>query len=407
VSLVEAHELERYADAIVLGCLAVAEGELLIVRALLDHRELAAALVEAGYRAGARHVEVVYDDPRTRAARIRYAPEDDLGALTLWDRRRWRAVIEPGTANVTILPISEPGAFDGLPTERVARDHARSAKEIAFVRRASQRGRRRWTGVAWPTPGWAAEAYPELDSGEREARLARDLFSFCRLGPDDPPGVEGWRAHVARLSERGRRLTELGLTRLELRGPDTSLDFRLAPQTVWLGGPREQHGRPTAGNFPSEENFTSPDPRATEGTFRCSRPLSFRGRTIDGIAGEFRGGRLVRLDAASDDDRDFLAAALAIDAGARRLGEVALVDASSRIGQTGRIYYNTLLDENAAAHIAFGYGFGQARDAGARTRVNASALHLDVMIGTDELEATGTTADGRRVALIADGAWQI
>jgi aminopeptidase len=212
---------------------------------------------------------------------------------------------------------------------------------------------------------------------------------------------------VQSLNERGRLLTELGLQGLELRDSGTALDLPLAPGTRWLGGPREQHGRPTSGNLPTEENFTSPEPRGAEGTFRCTRPLAFRGRTIDGIAGEFRGGRLTRLEAATEPDRDFLAAALDVDPGARRLGEVALVDRSSRIGQTGRIYYNTLIDENAAAHIAFGYGFGQSRAAGAKTAVNRSDLHLDVMIGTKELEATGTTADGRRVPLIAGGEWML
>jgi aminopeptidase len=405
--LLEPEQLERYADAVVRACLGLEAGELLIVRALPDHRELAVALAEAGYRAGAGYVDLVYDEPRARAARIRYAHEDELGSLALWERRRFRAAIEPTTANVTITPISEPGVFDGLPTERVGLDHARAAKEVDFVRRASQLGRRRWTGVAWPTPGWAAEAYPELDLDDAQRRLVQDLLWFCRLGPDDGAGFEGWTAHVGRLTERGKRLTELGLTRLELRDAGTSLDLPLAPETRWLGGPREQHGRPTSGNFPTEENFTSPDPRATEGTFRCSRPLSFRGRTIDGIAGEFRRGGLTRIEAASDDDRDFLAAALAVDAGARRLGEIALVDRSSRIGQTGRIYYNTLLDENAAAHIAFGSGFGQSRAPGTRTRVNNSTLHLDVMIGTDDLEATGITADGQHIPLVAGGAWQL
>jgi aminopeptidase len=405
--LLQPAQLERYADAVVRECLDLAEGELLIVRAQPAQREFAVALAEAGYRAGARYVDVVYEELRAQAARVRHAREEDLGPLTPWDRRRYRAAIEPTTANVTILPVSEPGVFDGLPTDRVALDHARPAKRLGWLRRASQNGRRRWTGVAWPTEAWAAQVYPGLETDEAQRRLAEDLLWFCRLGRDDPPGYGGWAAHVRGLTERGRLLTELGLVRLELRDSGTALDLRLPPETCWLGGPREQHGRPTSGNFPTEENFTSPDQRGTEGTFRCSRPLSFRGRTIDGIGGEFRGGRLTRLEAATEADRDFLAAALDVDAGARRLGEVALVDRSSRIGQTERIYYNTLIDENAAAHIAFGYGFGQARPPGAGTGVNRSSLHLDVMVGTEELEATGTTADGRRVPLIVGGEWQL
>ncbi|MGH3104766.1 MAG: aminopeptidase [Gaiellaceae bacterium] len=400
-------QLKRYADAVVRACLGIAEGEQLLVRTHPAQREFAIALVEAGYRAGAGLVDVAYEDPQVRAARVRFAAEGRLGHVSEWDLRRFRAMIQPATANVTVLPESEPGVYDDLAPERVAADHTGTARRLSFVQKASARGRRRWTGVAWPTEAWAAQVYPDLDALDAQRRLARDLLRFCRLGPDDPPGFDGWTAHAARLAQRSRALTELRLERIELRDDGTSLDLRLATGARWLGGPRESHGRMTSGNFPTEENFTSPVPGATEGTFRCSRPLSFRGRTIEGIAGEFRGGRLVRLEAGDDGDREFLAAALGADPGARRLGEVALVDRSSRIGETGRIYYNTLIDENASAHVAFGYGFGQTRPPGAKGRVNASSLHLDVMIGTAELQATGLAADGTRVPLIVDGSWQL
>ena len=166
-------------------------------------------------------------------------------------------------------------------------------------------------------------------------------------------------------------------------------------------------GRRLASNMPTEEVFTSPDPRQTTGTFRCTFPLSFRGRLIHGIRGEFSKGRLVRLEADSDDDRDFLAGFIDTDKAGRRLGEVALVDASSRIGQSGRIYNNTLLDENAAAHIAFGSGFGGTRSETPARGINRSTIHLDVMIGGPDLEATGFNARGRRIPLISGGAWQI
>ena len=259
---------------------------------------------------------------------------------------------------------------------------------------------------------WAERVYPELGPGAAERRLARDLLHFCRLGPDDPPGHEGWLQHRDALAERARALTALEPRRLRLRGPGTDLSFRLVPGTRWLGGCRENAwGILVTSNFPTEETFTSPDAAGTSGSFRCSRPLSFRGRVIDGIAGEFRRGRLVRLEASRDDDRDFLAAALDTDPGARRLGEVALVDRSSRIGLARRTYANTLIDENAAAHIAFGFAFQQTRlpdpATPGRRGLNRSDLHLDVMIGTDDFEATGWTADGREVPLLVDGTWQL
>jgi aminopeptidase len=203
-------------------------------------------------------------------------------------------------------------------------------------------------------------------------------------------------------------LTKLGLTRLELRGPGTELDVGFVEGTRWLGGFETlADGRTLASNMPTEEVFTSPDPRQTTGTFTCTFPLSFRGRLIHGIRGEFSKGRLVRLEADSDDDRDFVATFIDTDRAGRRLGEVALVDASSRIGQSGRIYYNTLLDENAAAHIAFGSGFGGTRAETPPRGLNRSTIHLDVMIGGPDLEATGFNARGRRIPLIREGAWQL
>jgi aminopeptidase len=394
----------------VLGCLDLREDELLLVRTLPAQREMAVALAEAGHRAGARLVDVHYHDPLVQAARVRHARDEHLGPLPPWERLRMRTTIEPDVAIAYVLPNAEAGAFDGLPSERVAADYAGTVRKLGALRRRFQEGRRRWTALAWPTEEWALRVYPDLDGLEARRRLARDLLDFCRVGPDDPPGFEGWTRHATRLAERAQALTELGLERIEVRDSGTSLDVRLAPGTRWLGGPRANaHGRMNSPNFPTEESFTTPDPRSTEGTFRCSRPLLFRGRMIEGIAGEFRGGRLVRLEAAGDGDRDFLAAALDADRGGRRLGEIALVDGSSRIGRTGRIYYDTLLDENAAAHVAFGSGFDATRalEPGGRARgINRSLIHLDVMIGTDALEATGYAA-GRPVTLVKDGEWQV
>ena len=168
----------------------------------------------------------------------------------------------------------------------------------------------------------------------------------------------------------------------------------LHPDTIWTGGGSTNYfGKRTAPNLPTEECFTSPIASATEGSFRCSQPLMFQGTLVEGISGEFQAGRLVRLEAKRKADRDFLADFLFAIKDADRLGEVALVDSSSRIGKAGRIYYNTLLDENAAAHIAFGSGFAHTRTNHQTSRaergVNRSLAHVDVMIGTDDFEATG------------------
>jgi aminopeptidase len=410
--LLPSEELARYADAVVKIGIAFGRGDDLLVTCQPAHREFAVALVEAGYRAGAHTVDVEYTDPLVRAAYLRSAPDEAVGYVTPWRSARMRATVKPETATLWIAGESEPGALNDIPGKRVAVDMTRSLKRFADVRRASRLGKRRWAITAWPTAAWARAVYPALNDEAAQRRLARDLLYFCRLGPDDPPGAKGLREHLNELQQRARRLTRLKLETVELRGPGTELTVALHPDGLWTGGGFTNfYGKRTAPNLPTEECFTSPIASATEGTFRCSEPLMFQGTLIEGIAGEFRGGRLVRLDANRKAQRDFLADFLFAIKDADRLGEVALVDTSSRIGKSGRIYYNTLLDENAAAHIAFGAGFAHTR-AGYETNqaqrgVNRSDAHVDVMIGTDDFEATGVARRGRRVPLIADGTWQI
>jgi len=409
-ALLEPEQLARYADAVVKVGISVGRGDDLLVTCQPSHREFAVALVEAGYRAGARSVDIEYHDPLVRAAYLRTAPDNAIGYVAPWRSTRVRAAMRPETATLWVAGEGDPGALADVPGKRLAADVTRAAKRFADVRRATQLGKRRWSIAAWPTESWAAAVYPKLASRAAQRRLARDLVDFCRVGPDDPPGVTGLRNHLGGLRRRAQRLTRLRLERIEVRGPGTELSVALHPEGRWLGGGTTNfYGKRTAPNLPTEECFTTPIASATEGTFRCSQPLVFQGVLVDGIRGEFRGGRLVRLDARRG--RDFFADFIHAVKNADRLGEVALVDSSSRIGKAGRIYYNTLLDENAAAHIAFGAGFGHARETNHRTRatrgVNQSDAHVDVMIGTADFEATGIGARGRRVPLIADGVWQI
>ena len=410
--LLRPEELARYADAVVKVGIALGSGDDLLVTCQPAHREFAVAVVEAGYRAGARSVDVEYADPLVRAAYLRSAPDKAIGHVTRWRAARLRATVKPETATLWVAGEGEPGALNDVPGKRVAWDMTRTLRRLADVRRASRLGKRRWTIVAWPTDAWADAVYPSLGNEAGQRRLARDLLSFCRVGPSDPPGMDGLRDHLAGLSHRAKRLSRMKLQRIELRGPGTKLSVGLHPEGLWSGGGFTNfYGKRTAPNLPTEECFTSPVATATEGTFRCSQPLMFHGTLIEGISGEFRGGRLVRLDTKRKTERDFFADFLFAIKNADRLGEVALVDSSSRIGKAGRVYYNTLLDENATAHIAFGAGFTHTRTKYETNKaprgVNRSDAHVDVMIGTDDFEATGVAARGRCVPLIAGGLWQI
>jgi aminopeptidase len=379
------------------------------VRGAPAARELMVAVAASAYRLGAHAVDVVTNDPLVMRARLEHGRDDAIGVLTPWHKVRLRELMKPDAAEVYIVGESEPGFLDGIPSKRVTTEYSRLGAQTRAFRRASLDMRVRWTLAGWPTDYWAGEVYPELPVLEAKRRLAHDLLWFCRLTDEDGAGAAGWLSHQRAVTRRSQKLSKLGLTRVELRGPGTALDVKLVPGTVWLGGlERTPSGLAIAANMPSEETYTSPDAAATEGTFACTFPLSFQGRLIDGLRGEFRNGRLVRLEAKCDPDRDFVASYIDSDPKyGRRLGEVALVDSTSRIGQTGRTYYETLLDENAAAHIAFGNGFGQTRSRKPSRGLNNSTVHLDVMIGSPDFEATGVNAKGKRVPVIKDGLWQI
>ena len=402
-------QLRRYADAIVKASLGVKKGDTLVVTGEPAHRELMLAVVEAGYRAGATISDIDYTDPFAYRARLLAGTPDARTTITPWRLREYRELVKPNAARAHINGAADLGYLDGVPPKRIAESQAAVAAQLKWFQRANLDMTARWTIAAWPTDLWAGQVYPELSTLDGKKRLAQDFLWFCRLTDEDGAGSSAWLAHVKQIARRSAKLTKLELVTLELRGPGTELEVRLAPTTRWLGGQEENKNRAKiAPNMPTEETFTSPHADGTNGTFACTFPLTFQGKLIHGINGEFRNGRLVRIDAATKEDRDFLSAYIDSDpsGNGRRLGEVALVDATSRVGQSGRTYFDTLMDENAAAHIAFGAGFSGTRD-GSTRGLNRSTIHLDVMIGGPDFEVTGITARGRRLPVIAGGLWQI
>ena len=396
----EAAGLARYANAIVRDALRLGDGDVLAVHGEPAHREVLVALAEAGYRAGCRYCDVLTTDLRIKRVRALYAPEDSLGEQPAWHDRRMRDLLAVDAGVVTVNGPEQPGLLGDVPPERAARETSRILAGAPRYLRAVKRGDSRFCVIAWPTPGWAARVYPELSADAAVSALGDDLLRFARLAPDDPP--DGWARHVARLESVAKELTRCGLRELTLRGPGTDLRLRLPEGARWIGGTLQGRHARFSPNVPTEEVFTSPAPGSSEGTFACSRPLELEGRTLDGIRGEFRRGRLVRIEASRPEDSEFLEAYLARDRGAGRLGEIALVDGMSRVGAAGRSYGMTLLDENAASHMAFGSGFDFTRDPGA-ARPNSSRIHVDVMIGRPELDVHGRDAKGRELRVLVDG----
>jgi len=218
--------------------------------------------------------------------------------------------------------------------------------------------------------------------------------------------VATWNARMDRLVEVTRRLDALALDALRFSGPGTELTVGLLRSSRWRAARFSTvDGIEHRPNLPTEEVFTSPDPLRTSGTVTSTKPLLVTGVLIEGLRVHFEAGRAVKIEA--DRGAAALRSLAARDGGAARLGEVALVDAQSRIGQLGRVFFDTLLDENAASHIALGAGFDMAIDGEEdRARLNRSDIHIDFMIGSDEVSVTGITLEGQEVPLLREGAWQ-
>ncbi len=397
--------LDRYADAIVRSCLGIGPGDLLAIHGEPAHRELVLALTRAAYAAGAGYVDVAFVEPALRRIRVDNAGPDTLGYQPPWAERRMRDVAAAHGASISINGPSAPRLMNGADPDRAGRERSSRIPGQRVYLREVQRNALRFCVVAYPVEGWCAPVYPELDPSAATRQVAADLASFCRVADADP--ADAWDRHVEMLSARAVWLNELRLDRIVLRAPGTDLEVGMARGGKWCAADETTvHGHRFRANMPTEEVFTSPDPRRTSGTFRCTRPLTLDGRRVAGIHGRFVSGRLVEVGADNDEDRSYLHGYLARDRGAARLGEVALVDATSRIGATGRTYGITLLDENAASHIAFGSGYSSTRVAGGE-RVNDSQIHVDVMIGAPEMEVTGYTAAGQPVPVVRDGLLQL
>ncbi|MEA2134289.1 MAG: aminopeptidase [Solirubrobacteraceae bacterium] len=394
--------LTRFADVIVGFGANVQPGQVVAVSCEPGKEFMVRAIAASAYRHGAKFVDVQYFDPWVKRARIEHGREEDLDFIPDWHGKRLLALGEIGAARVGLSGPVAPGLLEDLDPARVGRDRFPSLKEAGKV--VNDRTTN-WTIAPCPTPAWAQLVFPDLDADAALERLEGHLLHVCRLDEDDP--VAAWRARADFLVATAERLTERRFDALHYEGPGTDLTVGLLPATSWQAARFERaDGLVHMPNLPTEEIFTSPDPARVDGEVTSTKPLVLMdGTVVRGLRVRFEAGRAVQIDA--DTAAETMRTICARDEGAARLGEVALVDAEGRIGALDIVFYDTLLDENAASHIAFGQGFPFVIGDEGRDRVNASELHLDFMIGSLELKVTGITAAGERVPVLVEGHWGI
>ena len=401
--------LERYARLAIRVGINLEPGREVAIRAMIEHAPLVHAMVRAGYEAGARRVEVDYEDLEVLRSQIALAPEEAVGTAPRWMFERLDDVREQRRAQVFVIGFP-PDMFSGLDPARVARSFPAPAALRGAIRELQDSKARAWTAIACATSSWAKQVYGEPDL----ERLWQALAHVCRL--DEPDPIAAWQTHIDNLEARSALLNERRFDAVRFRGPGTELTLGLLPQSRWYGpASKTKLGLRYVPNLPADEVYTSPDRRRADGVVRTTRPVALtNGTIVRGLELVFRDGAIVQATAAHG-EADVRAELDAYE-GARHLGEIALVDQRSRVGELDTLFYNLLLDENAACHIAYGASIlgafedlpeglsdDELRDMG----VNRAYVHTDLMIGSDEVEVDGLHAGGDAVPLLRGGNWQL
>jgi aminopeptidase len=377
--------------------------------ASIEAAPLVRHITAAAYAAGAQLVETLWGDEALLAARFANAPRDSFDEFSAWLPRALAEHVENGHAVLSIY-ANDPDQLKDAPPELVAAVQQATARAVRPFREYISRNQTNWSVVAAAASSWAARVFPDVEPSQQVARLWDAIARLCRLDRPDP--IAAWETHLRELATRTEHLNRKQYSALRYNGPGTDLTIGLPGGHVWVGGSSLNAARIRfAPNLPTEEVFTMPHKDRVDGVVRSSKPLSYGGNLIEGFSLRFEGGRVVEVHA--DRGESVLRTLIAMDAGAACLGELALVPHSSPISQTGRLFYNTLFDENAASHIALGAAYkftfrgGEALTDEEFEAVggNRSAAHVDFMIGSGELDVSGVLPDGTVEPVMRKGEW--
>ena len=375
----------------------------------LEAAPLVRQITAAAYDAGARLVETLWGDEALLGARLTHAPKDSYDEFSAWLPAALVQHVEAGHAVLSIY-ANDPDQLKDYPPDLVAAVQQATARAVRPFREHISRNQTNWGVGAAAATAWAARVYPDLPPAEQMTALWGAIERLCRLDRPDP--IAAWETHLAALAARTDQLNAMQYTALTYRGPGTALTIGLPDGHCWVGGrSASASGIRFAPNLPTEEVFTMPHKDRVDGTVRSTKPLSYGGTLIEGFSLTFAEGRVV--DVAAEKGEAVLRRLVEMDAGAARLGELALVPHNSPVAQTGVLFYNTLFDENAASHVALGAAYKFTLRGGEtmtdeefeRAGGNRSATHVDFMIGSPELDVDGVLSGGGIEPVMRRGDW--
>ena len=401
--------LDKLAELSIKTGVALAAGQDLLITAPYEAAPLVRRLAYHAYKAGAGVVTPLFSDPAVTLMRYQNARPESFDHATQWLFDGMAAAFDANTARLAVVG-EDPMLLSEQNPDSVGRANQALSKASSAVRERITRFDVNWNIIAWPGTEWAKQVFPELSDQDAQVALADAIFKASRADQEDPIGA--WAVHNKNLRMRTDWLNERNFAALRFYGGGTDLTVGLANDHEWMGGASvARNGITCNPNIPSEEVFTTPHAQKVEGTVRSTKPLSHQGTLIEDISVTFKEGRII--EASASRGQDVFLKLLDTDDGARRLGEVALVPHSSPISQSGLLFYNTLFDENAACHIALGQCYSKCFKNGAALSAedvterggNSSMIHVDWMIGSDEIDIDGIAQDGTVTAVFRNGEW--
>ena len=402
--------LKKYARLIAETGVNVQDNHTVVLQISVDQAPLARLITEEAYRLGAAEVIVQWSDETIQREVLAHAATDRIENVPQYKIDQTDDWIAKGASRISVVS-SNPDALAGVDAQRVAAFQTANGKALVNLRKATQANKVSWTVVAAASEGWAAKVFPELATSEEQVdALWNEIFKTTRIYEENP--VIAWDIHDKKLQEKAAELNEQQFTALHYTAPGTDLTIGLPKNHLWEGaGSYNARGEEFMANMPTEEVFTAPDSRRVDGYVSSTKPLSYAGTIISGMKFTFKDGKVV--DFSAEQGEEALKNLLAIDEGAKHLGEVALVPDPSPISQSGLIFYNTLFDENASNHLAFGSAYAFNLQGGtemseeelAEAGLNRSQTHVDFMVGSDKMNIDGIKEDGTIVPVFRNGDW--
>jgi aminopeptidase len=404
-------KLDNLAQLAIKGAVGLQPGQRLLIRAPIESAPFVRILTEKAYQAGARLVDVLWNDDALTLARFKYAPRDSFEEFPLWRVNGMLDIVNKGDATLVItggdpdlLKEQDPDLV--AQAEKVFRTHALPVSQKIMSDAVN------WLVIGQPVSAWAAKVFPDTPPDQQVTALWEAIFRICRADQPDP--LAAWQQHLAQLAIKRDYLNQKQYSALRFSGPGTDLTVGLPENHIWNGGQKETvTGIPYVPNLPTEEVFTLPHKERVDGVVASTKPLTHNGVLIDNFSLTFKQGRVVDVTAQTGEPT--LKRLIEMDEGAARLGEVALVPHSSPVSQSGLLFYNTLFDENAACHIALGRAYrfclqdGPAMSNEDFTAAggNSSLIHVDFMIGSATVNVDGITRDGTAEPLLRAGEWVV